>query len=574
TQLTAGQVTFVHDGSETVTASFDVNVEDGNEDSSVPADSTFNFTVTPVDDSAPTVVNQSTTVNEGATNIALTAGDLSSTDADTPDTTLIYTVGDVGNGTLMINGSVWAAGTNDSFTQQDIIDGNVLYTHDGTNTTSDSFSYTVEDPTGNTLAGQTFSITVTAVDDDAPTAVNQGTTVSEGASNIALTTGDLSSTDVDTDDTTLIYTVGDVTNGTLTINGSVWANGTNDSFTQQDVIDGNVLYTHDGTNTTSDSFSYTVEDPTGNTLAGQTFSITVTAVDDNAPTAVNQSITVSEGASNVALTTSDLSSTDVDTADTTLIYTVGDVTNGSLTINGSVWASGTNDSFTQQDVIDGNVLYTHDGANTTSDSFSYTVEDPTGNTLAGQTFTITVTAVDDDAPTAVNQSTTVSEGATNVALTTGDLSSTDVDTVDTTLIYTVGDVSNGTLMINGSVWALGTNDTFTQQDVIDGNVLYTHDGTNTTSDGFSYTVEDPTGNTLAGQTFTITVTAVNDAPVLTGDLSANINEGATYILTGTDLGYTDADDVDAGIIFTTSSASNGKIQVNGSDATSFTGTQL
>ncbi|MCP4368313.1 MAG: hypothetical protein GY797_09435, partial [Deltaproteobacteria bacterium] len=277
--------------------------------------------------------------------------------------------------TLTINGSAWASGTNDSFTQQDVIDGNVLYTHDGTNTTSDSFAYTVEDPTGNTLAGQTFSITVTAVDDDAPTAINQSVTVSEGATNVALTTGDLSSTDVDTDDTTLIYTVGDVGNGSLTINGSAWASGTNDTFTQQDVIDGNVLYTHDGTNTTSDGFGYTVEDPTGNTLAGQTFSITVTAVDDDAPTAVNQSVSVAEGATNVALTTGDLSSTDVDTADTTLIYTVGDVGNGTLTINGSAWASGTNDSFTQQDVIDGNVLYTHDGTNTTSDSFAYTVED-------------------------------------------------------------------------------------------------------------------------------------------------------------------------------------------------------
>ncbi|MCP4965061.1 MAG: hypothetical protein GY926_07480, partial [bacterium] len=88
------------------------------------------------------------------------------------------------------------------------------------------------------------------------------------------------------------------------------------------------------------------------------------------------------------------------------------------------------------------------------------------------------------------------------------------------------------------------------------------------------------GNTGLGgpqtdtDTIAIDVTAVNDAPVLTGDLSANINEGATYIITGTDLGYTDADDVDAGITFTTSAASNGKIQVNGSDASSFTGTQL
>ena len=418
----------------------------------------------------------------------------------------------------------------------------MLYTHDGSNSTSDSFSYSVADPAGNTLAAQTFSITVTAVDDDAPTVVNQSTTVSEGATNVVLSTTDLSSTDVDTNDATLIYTVSDVTNGSLSINGSTWAAGTNETFTQQDIIDGNVLYSHDGTNTTSDSFSYSVADPAGNTLAAQTFSITVTAVDDDAPTAVNQSTTVSEGASNVTLTTTDLSSTDLDTIDATLIYTVGSVTNGSLSINGSAWAAGTNDTFTQQDIIDGNVLYSHDGTNTTSDSFSYSVADPTGNTLAAQTFSITVTAVDDDAPTAVNQSTTVAEGATNVVLTTTDLSSTDVDTNDATLIYTVSNVTNGSLSINGSAWAAGTNETFTQQDIIDGNVLYSHDGTNTTSDSFSYSVADPTGNTLAAQTFSITVTAVDDDAPTVVNQSTTVAEGATnVVLTTTDLSSTDLD---------------------------------
>ncbi|MCP4927089.1 MAG: hypothetical protein GY916_14235, partial [Gammaproteobacteria bacterium] len=82
------------------------------------------------------------------------------------------------------------------------------------------------------------------------------------------------------------------------------------------------------------------------------------------------------------------------------------------------------------------------------------------------------------------------------------------------------------------------------------------------------------GTTLDGTVATVNVAPVNDAPVLTGDLSASVNEGAAYILTGTDLGYTDPDDVDAGVTFTTSAASNGKIQVNGIDATSFTGTDL
>ncbi|MCP3934814.1 MAG: hypothetical protein GY708_05510, partial [Actinomycetia bacterium] len=93
------------------------------------------------------------------------------------------------------------------------------------------------------------------------------------------------------------------------------------------------------------------------------------------------------------------------------------------------------------------------------------------------------------------------------------------------------------------------------------------------SDNFTVTVTDDLGGTTA-QVVNVTLANVNDAPVLTGDLTATVNEGATYTITGTDLGYSDPDDLDAGTTFTTSSASNGKIQVNGVDATSFTGTQL
>jgi large repetitive protein len=56
TQLAAGDVTFTHDSSETTTASFKVSVEDGNEEVSTPAQSTFNFAVTPVNDAATNLI--------------------------------------------------------------------------------------------------------------------------------------------------------------------------------------------------------------------------------------------------------------------------------------------------------------------------------------------------------------------------------------------------------------------------------------------------------------------------------------------------------------------------------------
>ncbi|WDE14098.1 cadherin-like domain-containing protein [Thalassomonas haliotis] len=544
--------------------SFTYKANDGASDSKI---ATVALKVAGGDDQSATAVNQSMTILEGATNTVLTLTELHSSDPDTDDTTLIYTAADVSNGTLTINGSAWALGTNDTFTQQDIINGNILYSHDGTNSSSDSFSYKVEDPAGNQLLGQTFTITVTPLDDDTATVVNQSMTVVKGATDTVLGLLQLQSTDADTDDTTLIYTVGNVSNGTLTINGSAWVSGTNDTFTQQDIIDGTILYSHNDSNTTSDSFSYSVQDGAGNQVIGKTFAITVTPVDEETATAVNQSMTVVEGANNVVLTLTELQSTDVDTDDNTLLYTLANVSHGTLTVNGSAWVPGTNDTFTQQDIIDGNVLYSHDGSNTLSDSFNYTVEDGAGNQLSGQTFAITVIAVDDETATAVKQSMAVTEGANNVALTLNHLQSTDIDTDDNSLIYTVTNVSYGTLYINGSAWyksGIGANNSFSQQDIIDGKVRYSHGGSHTFSDSFAYTVEDGAGNELVGQNFSITVIPVDRDNATVINQSMTVEEGAVNIpLTLAQLQSSDTQSSDNALVYTVGNAVNGSLTING-----------
>ena len=69
TQLAAGQVSFKHDGSETSSASFQVKVEDGNEDNSVPVNQAFTFTVTPVNDGAATITVTDTTQTSTAPSV-------------------------------------------------------------------------------------------------------------------------------------------------------------------------------------------------------------------------------------------------------------------------------------------------------------------------------------------------------------------------------------------------------------------------------------------------------------------------------------------------------------------------
>ena len=48
-----------------------------------------------------------------------------------------------------------------TFTQDDLDNNRVVYVHDGSNTTSDSITFTVDDGQGNVLAGQSFSLTIT-----------------------------------------------------------------------------------------------------------------------------------------------------------------------------------------------------------------------------------------------------------------------------------------------------------------------------------------------------------------------------------------------------------------------------
>ena len=144
---------------------------------------------------------------------------------------------------------------------------------------------------------------------------------------------------------------------------------------------------------------------------------------------------------------------------------------------------------------DGTVSYTHDGSETLTDSFTYTVEDPEG-LAASATVTVTVIGVNDP-PVANPDTVTVAAGG---FVTTVDLRDNDIDPEGAALTLTaLGAASHGVLVDNG-----------------DGTVSYTHDGSETLTDSFTYTVEDPEG-LAASATVTVTVIGVNDPPVANPD---------------------------------------------------------
>jgi hypothetical protein len=164
----------------------------------------------------------------------------------------------------------------------------------------------------------------------------------------------------------------------------------------------------------------------------------------------------------------------------------------------------------------------------------------------------------------------VKEGG-SYTLTKSDLSFTDPDNGAAGVRFTVFGQSAGKIQVNGKAAT-----SFTGAELAAGKVTFFHDGSEATKASFKVLVED--GNeddsTPATSIFDFSVTPVNDAPKLIGDLKATVKERGSYTLAKSDLSFTDTDDSAAGVRFTVSSQLAGKIQVDGKAATSFTGAEL
>lgn len=245
-------------------------------------------------------------------------------------------------------------------------------------------------------------------------------------------------------------------NGSLTFNG-----------------DGTFSYTPNANFNGTDSFTYRTNDGRADSNIA-TVTITVNAVND-APVATNDSATTDEdNAVTIPVLTND---SDVD-GDTLTVSSVTQGTNGSVTINSN-----------------GTVTYTPNANFNGSDSFTYTISDGNGGT-ATATVNVTVNAVN-DAPVAVGDSATTDEDtAVTIAVLGND---TDVEGDALTPIMVSGP-AHGSLTLNA-----------------DGSFTYTPAANYNGSDSFTYKVTDGAleSNTV---TVSLTVTAVNDAPVAEDDL--------------------------------------------------------
>ena len=213
--------------------------------------------------------------------------------------------------------------------------------------------------------------------------------------------------------------------------------------------------------------------------------------------------------------------TDAD-GDTLSVASTSDPANGTAANNGT------------------DVTYTPDPDFVGVDSFTYLVNDGTvdGNTA---TVTITVGGVNDP-PVAVNDGAATSEDVGIII----DVLANDTDADgDTLSVASTSDPANGSVVNNG------------------GDVTYTPNADFTGIDSFTYVVNDGTvdGNTA---TVTVTVSAVNDAPVAVDDAVATSEDVAVVV----DVLANDTDaDGDILSVVSVSDPANGSVVNNGGDVT-------
>jgi VCBS repeat-containing protein len=364
------------------------------------------------------------------------------------------------------------------------------------------------------------------------------------------------------------------------------------TFTQQDLNDGIVTFTHDGGEDFESSVTFKISAGGGSSSAPLTadnvvFRFYVTPVND-APTATGGAdIVMPEGGTTV-ITTGQLSFGDPDDANSAEAYlenvTFGGpddsfaLNNGAggsdplqfrivaLPVHGALqwndngtWVTVTAADVTSQRLFNGTLLtgssatsglrYVHDGTEASTDSFGVVARDSRGTESTVGTVAIAVTGINDapeiardptqaDPVTAgrspnniggapVNEPLTIGEEGDFVQLTPAMLQAYDPDSTATQVQYRIttapaqGRIAYSTN--NGVTFTtIGVGSSFTQQDVASGRIFYIHDGTEPSSTGYPGTPDDSFQFTIAdgdkeqaGNAFWIYVQPTNDAPVVT-----------------------------------------------------------
>jgi len=508
-------------GTETIT----YKANDGTVDSNT---STVTITVSPVDDSPINNSGSFTAIGDEDTPLEIV---IDATDADGDDLNITTSFNASDDGTLTTDGLTITYIPKSNYYSHFDENGNVL------GAVALDVSYTVWDGangTGNNSDNHQIHIYARPVQ-DIPVSADMNVSVDEdysGSENIKLNYSDPDS---------LGYSSGV---GTDTVTYSIVSNPSNGSLSLNSSDNPNLTYTPTANYNGTDTFTYKANDGTVDSNTS-TVTITVLAFDD-APVVPDSSFVIDEDqVLYIAIT-----ATDVDDEDlfTWAVYT--DPSNGTAVIqdaNSSATASKT-------------YKYTPNSNFFGADSFQYYAANQNSQISNYGKLSFTINSVNDgptteDATASTDEDTAV---VINIHESTSDIDSTVPSSLSGVEWIIVSQPSNGTLAwVNGGII---TNPSSTFENG-GGVVTYTPTANWNGTDTFTYKANDGAddGNTA---TVTITVNAVNDAPV-TSDQTASTNEDTAKAIT---LSATDVED--SSLTYSiVSNPSNGTVSLSGTTAT-------
>jgi len=382
--------------------------------------------------------------------------------------------------------------------------GAIRYTHDGSETPSDRFTYEVSDNCGGVSDPTPVTITVNPVND--PPVVTLPTDPGTVTEDESASLGPFSVSDVDLGSADMTLALASV-NGTITL-------ATTDNLTIESGADGSAAITIRGAladvNAAIASIDFlgdpnfagtaqialVASDGSGG-LTTETLDLSVAAVNDAPVIDVYRTVTVDEGGT-ATITDQELSGSDADDdAHALSFHLVTPPEHGTLMLVGTPLVA--DDTFTLLDLTESNLEYDHDGSQTTTDGFAVTLQDGHGGVSDVANVQIEITPV--NAPPAAGDDAYDVDEDGMLTVTAGDgVLANDTDADGDAVTATLGDdVQHGTL-------DLQSNGSFTYTPAADFN------GT----DRFTYTASDGTASSDPA-TVTITVNPVNDAPVAIDD---------------------------------------------------------
>ena len=474
---------------------FDWNGSDGTLYASLFRNVNININST---NDVPVAVADSYSLNEGAT-LSINTGGILMNDTDNEGSNLTAVkVSDPKHGTLTLNP-----------------DGSFIYSHDGSETTTDEFNYKAFDGTdsGN-IATVNFIINPV---NDSPVSVPDHYTLDEGGTLDVNSVSGILSNDSDAEGSALTaIKLTDPVHGILTLHSN-----------------GSFIYTHDSSESRIDSFTYKTNDgQTDGNIIKVFFAIN--PVNDS-PVAVADNYSCAEEATLSIGAPSGLLANDTDSeGDQLSCLKVTDPGHGTLTLNS-----------------DGSFIYVNDGSESTEDHFTYQTSD---GILKSSIVTVIISInAENDPPVAVADTYSLPEGGSLTVGAASGLLANDTDSEGSALtVEKVTNPSHGTLSLN-----------------TDGTFVYVHDGSETTVDSFNYRAND---GALSGNIATVTfaVSPVNDPPNAAAD-AAIVNEDGK--LEGASLITNDSDPEGNTLIISTipvSGPSHGVLVINSNGSYTYT----